>query len=109
MRVSVLQALDWPRAWVPIPDSPSGYRQGSAYVSQTIVPTEVKAACSELALISGSQVLMPNLERAQSEVKIGEINIKYDVFSSELPRYKFIDAILKMYLSGGSMAQLVRT
>lgn len=107
-RVSPNQKLDWPRAWVPVEDVSSDYG-GYYYVAANVVPDEVKFACAELALQSNSATLNPNLERAQSSVKMGEIAITYDPLSSETPRYRAIDQMLGAYLcASGSMAKLVR-
>jgi len=109
-RVSITQVLDWPRAWVPIPDLPSGYGAGASYLENNIVPTEVKNACAELALLSVSGALAPNLERAKSSVTVGEIAVTYDPASPEYPRYRSIDMMLSPWLkSGGAMMGLVRT
>src|SRR6266850_1608568 len=51
-RTTFVQALDWPRAWVPLIDAPGPYGRWTAYVPYNVVPAEVKRACSELALVS---------------------------------------------------------
>lgn len=109
-RVTVTQRLDWPRAWAPIEDAPSGYRDGSAYVASNIVPEEVKFACAILALQSNSGELAPNLAPAQSRVKVGEIEVTYDSNSPEYVRYRAVDLLLKMLISGsGATMKLIRT
>src|SRR5712664_1631195 len=40
-RVSTQQALDWPRAWVPLVDAPSTYRSWAAFLAQNVIPIEI--------------------------------------------------------------------
>lgn len=109
-RVTVTQALDWPRAWVPIPDAPYGYGSQSAFVPNNVVPTEVKRACMELALSSAAGALAPQLERATRREKVGEIEVEYDMNSPEYTRFRSVDMILEPYLDGSSITSpLVRT
>lgn len=111
-RVTTTQRLDWPRAWCPLPDAPSGYGNNQAYVAQNVVPEEVKNACAILALQSNSGDLAPNQGQAQSKVKVDVIEITYDAASPQTIQYRAIDMILAPYLGGGSsgaMTKLVRS
>lgn len=99
-RVTVAQALDWPRAWVALRDAPYGYGSFSAYVPNNVVPVEVRRACAELALLANSGDLNPPLERATASEKVGEIAVTYDVHGPEYKRYRAIDQILSPYLVG---------
>ena len=108
-RFTVSQSLDWPRAWVPIPDVPSGYGAFSAFVSNTIVPLEVKNACAELALISSVTDLTATLTRPKIRTKVGEIEVQYNPYSPEYPRFRHIDMMFNPYLnSRGVNYALVR-
>ena len=109
-RTTDAQRLDWPRAWVALRDSPSPYAASPGYVANNVVPSEVKAACAELALSASTGALAPNIGRTKSEVQVGEIAVKYDETSSEYTRYRAVDMMLGIYLNGsGAMVNLVRT
>jgi len=105
-RKTSTQALDWPRYNVPLEDDPAWL----TLLSSSIVPAQVKKATIELALITTAGALVPNLERAQASVSVGEISVTYEGSSSQLPRYPMIDMILSPLLaSSGFTRQLVRT
>lgn len=106
-RAGALQALDWPRRNVPLEDDPAWL----TLLEHTVVPVQVKRATIELALITGGgTVLVPNLERAQSSVSVGEISVTYEESSSRLPQFPLVDMILSPLLrSSGVTRQLVRT
>lgn len=106
-RATVTQALDWPRRNVPLGDDPTWL----TVLSHSLVPTQVKKATIELALMAGSgTTLVPNLERAQASVSVGEISVSYDSNSPQSPRFPRIDMILSPLLRGNSMMRtLVRT
>lgn len=110
-RLTMTQRLDWPRAYVPIPDLTQGYGSGMAYLAQNVVPEEVRNACAVLALQSASGDLAPNLERAQSKVKVDVLEITYEPSSPEYKRYRAVDMMLETWLGGGAnggMRKLVR-
>lgn len=101
------QALSWPRMDVPVVDQSAGW---PAYYDYTTIPSQIKKATAELALIAASSDLMPNLDRGQSSVSIGPISVTYDSSSPESPRYPMIDAILAPLITvRGPMVSLVRT
>lgn len=109
-RVTSTQALDWPRAYVPIPDAPYGYGSSSAYVPNNIVPVEVKRACAELALTASTGALAADLDRTTKREVVGPIEVEYDTTSPEYKRYRAVDMMLEPYLTGSSStARLVRT
>lgn len=109
-RTTSTQALDWPRAWVPLPDAPYGYGSSSAYVPNNIVPGEVKRACAALALIANDGDLAPSLPPTTLKETVGPISVEYDPASVNYTVYRAIDATLKRYLSGSKMnVGLVRT
>lgn len=102
-RTSISQALDWPRAMVPLPDAPFAYGYGSltTYVPNNVIPIEVKQACAELALRTGSGPLAPDLSRATVSEEVGPIKVTYDKSSAEYTRFRAVDALLTPYLTGG--------
>lgn len=109
-RTTVVQALDWPRAWVPLPDAPYGYGRSMAYVPQNVVPNEVKQACAELALLSAGGDLNAPLERATLSEKVGEIQVTYAPNSPEYKRYRHVGMLLSPYLTGSAASvSLVRS
>lgn len=103
-RKSAAQALDWPRMEVYLEPFVYGVTGDYPYlVSNTIVPEEVKRACAEYALRAAAGELSPDLTRAKSSVRVGDIAVTYDQASAESPRYRAIDALLAPYLSGSSI------
>lgn len=103
------QALSWPRSEVPIPDAPGKFAGYYTFVNEYSVPAEVVRACIELALKAAAGPLYADQARAQNRVKVGEIEAEYSPYSSQTINYVAIDALLLVYLSGGSnSATLVR-
>lgn len=108
-RVTSTQALSWPRAWVQLPDAPYGYGSFAAFVPNTIVPTEVKRACAELALAAISGDLNPTLDRTTLKEKVDVIEVEYSPHSPEYKRFRAVDMLLSPYLQvSGMSAKLVR-
>jgi len=97
-RVKADQALDWPRYQVPREGPGGAFYGGIDYYPHTVVPTEIKNACAELALVAASQDLMPNLERAKRHVSIGPISVSYDRGSAESTRFRAVDMTLRPFL-----------
>jgi hypothetical protein len=95
-RVYDAQALDWPRAWVPITSRSYAF----SYLSQTLVPIEVKRACMELALIAASGDLNAPLDRTTVREQVGEIAVEYDTSAPEYRRFRGVDMMLTPYLAG---------
>lgn len=102
-RVTATQALDWPRAWVKLPDAPSGYGAWAAFVPNNVVPVEVKRANAELALIASTGALAPNLTRSKLRTKVGPIEVEYDKGAPEYTRFRSVDMLLAPYLGGSSV------
>lgn len=100
MRVKSTQALDWPRYNVEVDGYP---------VSVTIVPTDIKNACIDLALKAAAGDLAADITRAVIREKVGPIETEYSSFDPQQTRYRSIDMALAPYLKGSSaMATLVR-
>lgn len=110
-RVTATQALDWPRAYVPLIDAPYGYGSFTAYVKNNVVPVEVQRACAELAyMVVTSGALAPNLDRTTVKEMVGPLSVEYDKGSVEFTRYRSIDLMLRPYLWGSAVSSgLVRT
>lgn len=99
-RVSISQALSWPR-WNVFLDGFS--------VSSTIVPAEIANACADLALKAAAGNLNADLTRGVVRKKVGPLETEYDRFSPQQTRFRSIDMALSPYLKGSSaMAQLIR-
>lgn len=110
-RKDATQTLDWPRSYVYLEPFVQGAVGPYPYlVADTIVPTEVKNACAELALRSVSVTLSPDLTRGKQSVTVGPITTVYDKADPQYTRFQAVDAMLRPYLSGSSRnAQLVPT
>lgn len=97
-RMSMTQALDWPRSLVPLRDLPF-----ASYYPNTQVAPEVKNACASLALrTSTGAALVSDESQRKTKVKIGPIETEYADGSSVQKKYPEVDAMLKAYLKGGS-------
>lgn len=108
MRVTVAQSLDWPRAWVPIPDSPGGYRASPAYMPLNVVPSEVSRACAELAVRSSAAELSPDLTTQVTRETVGPITVEYAQGARQAPYYHAVEALLAPYLKARGGLDVVR-
>lgn len=106
-RTTNTQALDWPRAEVPLYDAPRGYGAFSSYVPNNIVPVEVQRACAELALIANDGALAPVQDRVTVSEKVGPIEVQYDPSRSPYKTYPHVDRMLMPYLGGSSISMKV--
>lgn len=97
-RVSATQALDWPRAYVPIPDVVGVYR-GKSYIDNSTVPNVVKTACIELAFAAAAGNLNPPATQNVLSKEVGPIKVVYDKDSPQGKRFPAIDAMLAPFLS----------
>lgn len=104
LRMTSTQALDWPRYDVPRADSPLGY-----YLT-TVVPTEVKAACCEMAFKAAFGELNGELGQAKTSVQVGPMKTDYAQGSTAAKRYPAIDQLLRPMLAagGGGAITMVR-
>lgn len=103
-RVTATQALSWPRAWVQLPDAPYGYGSWAAFVPNNVVPSEVKNACAELALLASVADLNPPLERSTVREKIDVIEVDYDKYAPLYKRYRSVDMMLSVYFKSSGMS-----
>jgi hypothetical protein len=108
VKVTATQALEWPRAWVALPDSPSGYRSVPAYVPMNVVPSEVVNACAELALRSIAAPLSPDLGPQVVREKVGPIETQYLPAARQAPLFRAVDDMLAVYLKGLGSLDVVR-
>jgi hypothetical protein len=97
LRVSSTQALDWPRWNVTVADL--------AYyntILPTVIPTPVKRANAELAVLASVSELNPvKLQQIISKT-VGPIKVEYDPTSPQGNRYTAIHDMLAPYLSGSA-------
>lgn len=105
-RTNTGQSLDWPRALVEIKD----VNYIGSYVDQDSIPSEVKKACCELALMSLDGDLAPNLERETASESIATISVSYFQGSKQYTVYRAIDMMLKPLLrNGGAGVAIIRS
>lgn len=113
-RINSTQALDWPRFFVPRVDALNqGLTLGSlawyAYYDSASVPVEVKRACMELALKASTADLAPDLARATTSEKVGEIQVTYQPGNRQYVKYRAIDNLLAPVLKySESMGKVIR-
>lgn len=108
MRVTVTQALDWPRAWVQNRDAPGLYGPYPNYYSSTSVPTPVANACAELANRAAAGDLLVDQGAQVKQETVGPISVTYTDGARQSTRYAIIDLMLRPYLIGGGAVQVVR-
>ena len=108
-RVSSVQALSWPRAFVQVKDAISFYGNSVVYLPQNQVPKVVVWACCELAYrANGGDLLGDQKQQVLSE-QVASLSVTYDKSSPQYTRYLMIDAWLEPYLKiTGNNAQMVR-
>lgn len=100
------QALDWPRYNAVKPDSTVG--RFMAYYSDSIVPTEVRNACAELALKAAGGELLADVGQAVTERTVGPITTKFAPGSVAVKRYPAVDRLLAPLLADGGNSSSVR-
>lgn len=108
MRVTVPQALDWPRAWVPIVDSPGGYYGFPTYLPLDVVPAEVISACAELALRASSAPLSPDIGPQVTREQVGPVSVDYLPGGRQALHFAAVDALLAPWLKGRGSALVAR-
>ena len=100
VRMSALQTLDWPRAYVYLEPVITGANlEFPNLVADDIVPAEVARACAELALKAAAGELYSDQSQGVVREKIGPIEVEYDRNSPRAVRYSAIDALLRPFLA----------
>lgn len=100
VKVSPMQALDWPRYGVEVDHFP---------VHFDIVPGDVADACAELALRASSGSLAPDLSQGVIRKKIGPIETEYNRGTAQYTRFRAVELRLSPYFQcSGSFARLQR-
>lgn len=100
-RVAINQALDWPRLTVPRKDAIGFQFSGQVYYDFKSIPEEIKKASAELALRSIAGDLAPDLKQGVRSKKIGPMETTYDTNSPQSKRYRAVDMLLAIFLTGG--------
>lgn len=96
-RYSVAQALDWPRAYVPIKDAPAS---GSYYESDE-VPAAIGRACAEYAVRASAGSLLGDIGAQVKSETVGPISVTYADGARQNSRYTAVENMLWPFLSGG--------
>lgn len=104
-RMSTAQALSWPRAWVPLVDTPYAW---VSYYAQNVIPAQLVNACAELALRAAAADLAPDLKIRKDRVVIGPITTEFNRYSPQFVRYRAIDNMLAPFVSAQSGGPSVR-
>jgi len=102
-RVTTTQALDWPRAWVPFKDAPSGYGACQPYYPNNAVPLVVAHACAELAVRAASSDLAPDVGAQVKQETVGPISVTYADGARQVNAYKAVDAMLAPFFNGSGV------
>lgn len=106
-RVSLTQALDWPRLNVELEDI--GFGRYVALVPYNTVPPQVVQATCEISFRAAAGELAPDLQRQVIAETVGPLKTEWAPGSPEYVRFRQIDLILKPLLqSGGLGVRLVR-
>lgn len=107
-RTGAIQALDWPRNGCELDDTGYPLQENAEWarfitlVPGNVVPVEVQRACAHLALIANAQDLAPTLSRARIREKLGKIEVEYDPYSPQAPRFTAVNQMLSPYLKGAA-------
>lgn len=102
-KVSNVQLLDWPRIFVEIPDSPSGYGDYPRYYAPTDMPQQIKdAQCILAAKIASIGSLAPDLERVTTSEQVGSLKVTYDPNYAPFTIYRDVQMLLSpLFVSSG--------
>lgn len=109
-RVKQTQTLDWPRVGVVLDEAQMPYPgvYGFFQVDYTIVPPEVKNACSELALRASTGTLLDDIAPEVAAETVGPISVTYQPGAKQTTTYPAVDRIVNPFLvvkSGGMRVQ----
>lgn len=100
-RISLTQALDWPRAYVTVDELP---------IAANVVPVDVVNACIDLAAKAAILELTPDTGPQVVRKKIGPLETEYAPHGQTSTEFTAIDLLLAPYLKGsGAMASVLRT
>lgn len=105
-RTKTTQALEWPRY-----EAERNYTATDDFWESDEVPAPVERACAELAFMSITQDLSPNLTKSVTKEKLGPLEVSYDPNSIQYTRFRKVDLILKDTLANlgkGISAGLLR-
>lgn len=99
-RADGVQALDWPRLWVPLPDAPYTLYASrfTMYVPSTTIPKEIINASAELALRSTEGALLEDIDPPVIEETLGPITTRYAPGARRIKCYPSIDRMLTPFL-----------
>lgn len=97
-RYTATQSLCWPRydVWdydVYVP----------TLIASTVVPSEVRNACIELAYRAVTEDLTPDVERQPIQETIGSLQVTYDRSASPYKSFREVDAMLSRWTTGSSV------
>ena len=98
VKITPMQALDWPRYGVEVDHFP---------VHFDIVPADIANACADLALKADAGDLAPDLQQGVIREKTGPIETEYNRGTPQYTRYRAIEMMLAPYLTS-NMGRLVR-
>lgn len=104
-RLTVAQALDWPRAYVPRKDVVGGYGPAPLYWPDDAVPELVRRACAELALRAATADLQPDVGAQVTSETVGPISVTYAEGARQNTSFKAVTNLL-LPLFGGSSGQI---
>lgn len=103
-RVNDVQALDWPRHYVPR----VGSVDGTAYYPSSTVPREVVHANCEAAIRAAAGELIEDLEPQVASEEVGPLKTTYFQGGSRAKKYGVIERLMWPFLSAGSGLRVVR-
>lgn len=98
-RVSMTQALSWPRDGVVV----NGFE-----VSDDIVPVPVARANAELAVRASAGTLLVDQGAQVVSETVGPISVTYAEGARQYTRYAYVDGLLGQYMTGSGQIPVVR-
>jgi hypothetical protein len=103
-KLTITQALDWPRSYVKRPGIWPSY-----YERSDVVPVEVQRACAELALrVVQGTTLAPDLQPQVESEQVGPIKTTYARGARQDTEFQVVDMGLSALLVGGNGARVLR-
>lgn len=98
-RVSMTQALSWPRDGVVV----NGFE-----VPDDVVPVSVARANAELAVRASAGTLLVDQGAQVVSETVGPISVTYAEGARQYTRYAYVDGLLGQYMTGSGQIPVVR-
>jgi len=75
--------------------------------NENVYPIAIKNAICELAYRAKSATLAPDIERATTKEKVGDIEVEYSEYAPQSTNYALVDMLVMPYLNGSGTAHKI--